>query len=72
MKSPSTLLGTEGPRGPHHRRPLLKQAVRDSFLKLDPREQWRNPVMFVVFVGAVLVTASLFRDFSAFTLQIAL
>lgn len=24
--------------------------------RLDPREQWRNPVMFVVYIGAVLTT----------------
>ena len=28
----------------------------DSFAKLDPRHQMRNPVMFVVFVGTVLTT----------------
>jgi K+-transporting ATPase ATPase B chain len=35
-------------------RRMLKEAVRDSFKKLDPRVQWRNPVMFVVWVGALL------------------
>jgi len=34
--------------------PIVRQAVLDSFKKLDPRVQIRNPVMFVVFVGAVL------------------
>ena len=28
-----------------------------SFKKLDPRVQWRNPVMFVVYVGSILTTA---------------
>jgi len=28
----------------------------DSFRKLDPRVQLRNPVMFVVFVGSLLTT----------------
>ena len=28
----------------------------DSFRKLDPRVQWRNPVMFVVYVGSILTT----------------
>jgi potassium-transporting ATPase ATP-binding subunit len=37
---------------------LLIRALIDSFKKFDPRVQVRNPVMFVVFVGAV-VTASL-------------
>ena len=31
-------------------------AARDSFRKLDPRHQFRNPVMFVVEVGSVLTT----------------
>jgi K+-transporting ATPase ATPase B chain len=30
--------------------------VADAFRKLDPRVQWRNPVMFVVYVGAILTT----------------
>src|ERR1700730_4591685 len=38
-------------------RSLLVPAVVDSFRKLDPRVQWRNPVMFVVYVGAILPTA---------------
>ena len=36
--------------------PLVNAAIRDSFLKLAPWVQWRNPVMFVVFVGSVLIT----------------
>ena len=71
MGMTATLLGMDGRRGPHSGMPLLKQAVLDSFIKLNPREQWRNPVMFVVFVGALLVTGSLFHAFTAFTLQIA-
>jgi K+-transporting ATPase ATPase B chain len=30
--------------------------VIDSFLKLNPRRQIRNPVMFTVFVGSILTT----------------
>jgi len=37
-------------------RSLLARAVADAFRKLDPRVQWRNPVMFVVYVGAILTT----------------
>jgi len=33
---------------------ILRQALRDSFTKLDPRVQLKNPVMFVVLVGAVV------------------
>ena len=28
-----------------------------AFRKLDPRQQWRNPVMFIVWVGAAFTTA---------------
>ncbi len=35
---------------------LAGPAVRDAFVKLDPRVQWRNPVMFVVYVGSILTT----------------
>ena len=34
----------------------------DSFVKLDPRTLAKNPVMFVVEVGAVLTTVLFFRD----------
>jgi K+-transporting ATPase ATPase B chain len=37
-------------------RELLIPALRDSFRKLDPRWQARNPVMFVVEVGAVITS----------------
>lgn len=35
---------------------LLILAFKDSFLKLDPRVQIRNPVMFVTLIGAILTT----------------
>jgi K+-transporting ATPase ATPase B chain len=35
---------------------LLKPAIVQSFTKLSPRVQWRNPVMFVVFIGSILTT----------------
>jgi K+-transporting ATPase ATPase B chain len=35
---------------------LVKPALIDSFRKLTPRNQWRNPVMFVVFIGSILTT----------------
>ena len=37
--------------------PMFRTAVRDAFVKLDPRLQIRNPVMFVVFLGSILTTA---------------
>jgi K+-transporting ATPase ATPase B chain len=36
---------------------LLRPAVVDAFAKLDPRVQWRNPVMFVVYVGSLFTSA---------------
>ena len=38
---------------------ILSRAVADSFRKLDPRLMLRNPVMFVVEVGAVLTASQL-------------
>jgi potassium-transporting ATPase ATP-binding subunit len=35
---------------------ILRQAIVDSSRKLDPRNQVRNPVMFVVYVGSILTT----------------
>ncbi|NNM88957.1 MAG: potassium-transporting ATPase subunit KdpB, partial [Phycisphaerae bacterium] len=36
---------------------ILRQAMIDSLLKLNPRHQARNPVMFVVYIGSILTTA---------------
>ncbi|WP_341919313.1 potassium-transporting ATPase subunit KdpB [Polaromonas sp. YR568] len=35
---------------------LLKPAIQASFTKLSPRVQWRNPVMFVVYIGSIVTT----------------
>ncbi|MEP7062064.1 MAG: potassium-transporting ATPase subunit KdpB [Betaproteobacteria bacterium] len=35
---------------------MLRAALADSFRRLTPRYQWRNPVMFVVYVGSILTT----------------
>ncbi|MGL4649261.1 MAG: potassium-transporting ATPase subunit KdpB [Caldilineaceae bacterium] len=37
--------------------PIVRRALLDSFTKLNPLHQMRNPVMFVVEVGALLTTA---------------
>ncbi len=37
-------------------RAILVRAVGESFVKLAPAVQWKNPVMFVVYVGAALTT----------------
>jgi K+-transporting ATPase ATPase B chain len=36
---------------------IIKLALRDAFLKLTPQKQICNPVMFTVYVGALLTTA---------------
>ncbi|HUI99005.1 MAG TPA: potassium-transporting ATPase subunit KdpB [Usitatibacter sp.] len=35
---------------------IFRQALADSFVKLLPQHQWRNPVMFVVYLGSILTT----------------
>ena len=37
---------------------IVNRALLDALKKLDPRALWKNPVMFVVEVGAVLTTGS--------------
>jgi len=53
---------------------IVKRAVWDAFVKLNPRKMMGNPVMFVVEVGSVITTALLFRGGAAFkfNLQITL
>ncbi len=43
-------------------RDIVRRALGDSFRKLDPRVQARNPVMLVVLVGSVLATILFARD----------
>lgn len=38
-------------------RAIIGRAIVDAFLKLDPRRELRNPVMFTVYVGSILTTA---------------
>jgi K+-transporting ATPase ATPase B chain len=38
-------------------RAIVRRAALEALLKLDPRHQLRNPVMFVVWVGSALTTA---------------
>ena len=35
---------------------LAVPAIGEAFRKLSPIMQWRNPVMFVVYVGSILTT----------------
>jgi K+-transporting ATPase ATPase B chain len=41
---------------------IVRRAMADSLRKLDPRTQLKNPVMFVVYVGAFLTAISTIRD----------
>src|SRR6059036_4051176 len=53
---------------------IVRRALWDALLKLNPRTMMGNPVMFVVEIGSVVTTALLFKggaDFR-FNLQITL
>src|ERR1017187_4660065 len=57
--------------------PIVKRAIRDSFVKLHPRLMMKNPVMFAVEVGAAMTTLEVFKDLAmganiGFTFQITL
>src|SRR5271163_1651440 len=41
---------------------IVRRALLDSVVKLDPRNMMKNPVMFVVEVGSVATTILLIRD----------
>jgi K+-transporting ATPase ATPase B chain len=45
---------------------LLVKSLPDALRKLDPRTLWRNPVMFIVEIGAVWSTVLTIRDSSWF------
>jgi potassium-transporting ATPase ATP-binding subunit len=53
---------------------IVRNAVKDALLKLNPRRMMGNPVMFVVEIGSVITTALLFKGGAAFkfNLQITL
>src|ERR1044071_8804337 len=58
---------------------IVRRAIKDAFIKLNPRQVAKNPVMFVVEIGSVLTTALIIRDVAQghtenllFTVQIAL
>src|SRR6266404_2475678 len=40
--------------------PIVRRAIVDSFAKLSPGHQVKNPVMFVVWIGSVLTTLLIF------------
>jgi K+-transporting ATPase ATPase B chain len=41
---------------------IIRRALKDSLIKLNPRNQVRNPVMFVVEVGSILTTLLFVRS----------
>src|ERR1035438_8179337 len=53
---------------------IIRRAMWDAFLKLNPRKMMGNPVMFVVEIGSVITTVLLFKGGAAFkfNLQITL
>ena len=88
---PTDILPVQAPSDPTqmlpkklaHSRPLfdgeiLRRAIGDSFAKLNPATLWKNPVIFVVEVGALVTTVFLVRDLvthapdTGFNLQISL
>jgi len=69
---------TKSKARPLFERAIVQRAAVDALVKLDPRQQVKNPVMFVVGVGAVMTSGLLMRDILAgqpnigFNLQITL
>ncbi|MBS3908553.1 MAG: potassium-transporting ATPase subunit KdpB [Actinobacteria bacterium] len=77
-REPEAYHGTHKPTGTF-RPEIMVPAIRDAFTKLSPRTQLRNPVMFVVEIGALLTTFFVVRDLAigataglGFTIQIAI
>ena len=43
---------------------LVKQAIIDSFVKLNPKTQVKNQVMFLVYLGSIFTTCLCFASMS--------
>ena len=62
LNQPTQTSDNNAPQSPKKQsKPLLdpaivKRAIKESFIKLDPRVVAKNPVMFVVLVGSVMTT----------------
>ena len=52
--------------------PILRQALKGSITKLDPRVQVRNPVMFVVLVGSIITFVEAIAHPSTFSWSITI
>jgi K+-transporting ATPase ATPase B chain len=50
------------PMRPMFERSFVMPAVWESFRRLAPQDQWRSPVMFVCYVGAILTTGLFFQS----------
>jgi len=50
----------------------VRQALCSAIYKLNPMEEAKNFVIFIVWIGALVCTISLFTNFSSFNLQIVL
>ena len=48
---------------------IIRRALVDAVVKLDPRTMMKNPVMFVVEVGSVVTTLLLFQQETELRLQ---
>ena len=58
---------------------IVRRAIKDAFVKLNPRQVAKNPVMFVVEIGSILTTLLIVRDIAQghtghllFTVQVTL
>jgi K+-transporting ATPase ATPase B chain len=51
---------------------LVLEALLDTFVKLNPKVQIKNPVMFVTYLGAIFTTILTVYNWSSFNFQITL
>ena len=56
---------------------IVMPAIKESFIKLNPTNMWKNPVMFVTEIGASVTTVDCFIQLAnhtpyGFVLQIAI
>ena len=51
---------------------LMQEALKQSFLMLRPDIQWKNPVMFVVWVGTILTFIYTIAEIAGYRSQVSL
>jgi potassium-transporting ATPase ATP-binding subunit len=62
----TSLIPKKAPRArPLFDPPIVKRAIGDAFVKLNPRTMMKNPVMLVVEIGAAMTTVLSVRDCAA-------